>query len=193
MMIRAIIFDCFGVVVTYGFHAAFTAMGGDLERDKQMLQDLFGMYNSGHLSDDELLQKLGVHLGIDTETVKTSLAKDEHIDLRLLERIQELRTNYKIGLLSNIGKGGAERYFADIDTKKYFDDMVLSGEVGLVKPDHRIYELAAERLGLAPSECIFIDDSQRNAEAAEETGMRSIVYGTFEQFDRELNQILSQQ
>lgn len=191
-MIRAIIFDCFGVVVTYGFHAAFTAMGGNLDEDKQMLQDLFGMYNSGQMSDDQLLKELGDHLGIDSETVKAALAKDEHIDTRILERIQELRGSYKVGLLSNIGRGGAERYFAGIDTSQYFDDMVLSGEVGLVKPVPEIYQLAAERLSVAPEECVFIDDSQRNAEAAMQAGMTAITYESFEQFDAELNQILSQ-
>lgn len=190
-MIKAIIFDCFGVVVTYGFHAAFTAMGGDIEKDRVMLQDLFGLYNKGQVSDDELLASLGSHLGIEPAQVKESLAKDEHLDVQLLKHIVGLKKQYKIGLLSNIGRGGAERYFAGVDTNQYFDDMVLSGEVGMVKPDARIFELAAERLGVEPQACVFVDDSQRNCEAASEVGMRTVVYTSFDQYKREIEQILT--
>lgn len=190
-MIKAIIFDCFGVVVTYGFHAAFTAMGGNLQKDKKMLGDLFGVYNSGKLSDDQLLRRLAQHLGLDAKTVKENLAKDEHLDNQLLKYIEELRQNYKIGLLSNIGRGGAERYFANIDTSRYFDDMVLSGEVGMVKPDPRIFRLAADRLAVELDECVFTDDSERNCAEAQGVGMKAIVYKDFNQFKNDLDKILS--
>ena len=50
------------------------------------------------------------------------------------------------------------------------NDIVVSGAVGLVKPDPRIFELTAERAGLAPSELLFVDDSQRNIDAAAALG-----------------------
>lgn len=190
-MIKAIIFDCFGVLVTYGFNSAFTALGGDMEKDKLLLQELFSQYNGGQLSDAEFLQELGKHLGVDAERVKQFLAKDEHLDERLLDYIKELKENYKIGLLSNIGRGGFERYFAGVNSDELFDDLVLSGEEGLVKPDPRIYELAAQRLKVEVDECVFIDDSERNCVAAREIGMESIVYIDFTQFKTDLVSILS--
>lgn len=172
---------------------AFSAMGGNLESDKEMLRELFGMYNSGEISDDDFLNKLATHLGIDKQEVRESLAKDEHLDNRLLELIKKLRKKYKIGLLSNIGRGGAERYFAGLDTSQYFDDMVLSGEVGMVKPDPGIYQMAADRLEVKPGECVFIDDSERNCSAAEEAGMRTIIYKNFEEFKEQLSELLNQE
>lgn len=52
-----------------------------------------------------------------------------------------------------------------------FDAVVLSGEVGVAKPDRRIFELAAERLGLQPGECVFVDDLAAYVRAAARTGM----------------------
>lgn len=52
-----------------------------------------------------------------------------------------------------------------------FDTIVLSGEVGVAKPDRRIFELAAERLGLQPDECVFVDDLAVYVHAAARTGM----------------------
>lgn len=191
MNIKAIIFDCFGVVVTYGFHAAFTALGGDIEKDKDMLRDLFGMYNNGKVNDDEFLQKLSDRLDISKSTVQQALAKDEHINQELLDYIKQLKATYKIGLLSNIGRGGAERYFQGINTAEYFDDMVLSGEVGLVKPAAEIYLLAAKNLSAEPSECVFIDDGEHNCAGARAVGMQAIIYRNFAQMKQELAQILS--
>jgi putative hydrolase of the HAD superfamily len=59
-----------------------------------------------------------------------------------------------------------------------FDAVVLSGEVGMRKPEERIFRHAAGRLGLAPDECVFIDDIQANVLAAEETGMTGILHTT---------------
>jgi putative hydrolase of the HAD superfamily len=80
-----------------------------------------------------------------------------------LARKHGLRT----GLLSNadiLDPGGA-------DLTKLFDDVLLSGDVGVGKPDARIYLLAAERLGLVPEECVFVDDMVSNVRGAVRVGM----------------------
>ena len=57
-----------------------------------------------------------------------------------------------------------------------FDDIVVSADVGMAKPDARIYALSAQRLGLPPDECVFIDDLPRNVEAAREAGMQAVHF-----------------
>lgn len=57
-----------------------------------------------------------------------------------------------------------------------FDGIICSADVGLAKPEPKIYALAAERLGLSPAECVFVDDLERNIEAAHETGMHAIRF-----------------
>lgn len=79
----------------------------------------------------------------------------------------------KTGLLSN--SWGLSAYPFDL-LRNSFDDLVISGEVGLRKPDPAIYRLAADRLGLAPTACVFVDDLERNVEVARELGMVGIVH-----------------
>jgi putative hydrolase of the HAD superfamily len=62
----------------------------------------------------------------------------------------------------------------------WFDDVISSADVGLAKPDHAIYRLAAERLGLPVEECLFIDDTERNVVAAREVGMAAIHFRIYE-------------
>jgi putative hydrolase of the HAD superfamily len=67
-----------------------------------------------------------------------------------------------------------------------FDDLVISGEVGLRKPEPEIYLLAAERIGLRPAECVFIDDLELNVEAARTLGMTAIHHTAYDATLREL-------
>ncbi|MEU4393503.1 HAD family phosphatase [Kribbella sp. NPDC023855] len=67
-----------------------------------------------------------------------------------------------------------------------FDDIVISGEVQLRKPEPEIYHLAAQRLGLRPAECVFVDDMEVNVVAARELGITGIVHTSYEETRREL-------
>lgn len=57
-----------------------------------------------------------------------------------------------------------------------FKDIVLSGEVGLLKPDRRIFEILIERTGRPAGECLFIDDAPANVQAAQQLGMQAIQF-----------------
>lgn len=57
-----------------------------------------------------------------------------------------------------------------------FSGLVLSGDVGINKPDPRIYAILCERHGLDPAACIFIDDSERNVQAARDHGMAAVHF-----------------
>lgn len=67
-----------------------------------------------------------------------------------------------------------------------FDDIVISGEVGLRKPDAEIFRLAAGRLGLETSECVFVDDLQQNVDGARAVGMTAILHTEYDETRRAL-------
>ena len=96
---------------------------------------------------------------------------DENVEL-----VRALRPPYRVSVLSNADLTLEERMRDGMNIHHLFDDVVCSAVVGLAKPEHAIYRLAAERLGLPVGECIFIDDSRRNVVAAEEVGMTAIYY-----------------
>jgi epoxide hydrolase-like predicted phosphatase len=67
-----------------------------------------------------------------------------------------------------------------------FDDIVISGEVGLRKPEPEIFHLAADRIGLRPEECVFIDDLELNVDGARALGMTGIHHTLYDKTRREL-------
>ena len=82
-------------------------------------------------------------------------------------------TGVRTGLLSN--SWGGRDYPLD-ELRQIFDTLVISGEVGMRKPQPEIYLLAAERAGARPEDCVFVDDFSVNVEGAEAVGMKGIVH-----------------
>ena len=70
-----------------------------------------------------------------------------------------------------------------------FDDMIISGEVGSVKPEPRIFEIALERIGRPAPECLFIDDAQANVEQARQMGFATIHFESPERLAQELRKL----
>lgn len=90
-------------------------------------------------------------------------------------------------LLSNSwGNGYPREHFAAT-----FDTVVISGEVGMRKPEERIYLHTCRSLGLEPEQCVFIDDLAHNIETAESLGMTGILHTDVESTRRELSRFLA--
>jgi epoxide hydrolase-like predicted phosphatase len=88
----------------------------------------------------------------------------------------------RTGLLSNSWGNDYDRS----DWHEMFDAVVISGEVGMRKPEREIFELTLDRIGLPAGECVFIDDIPHNVAAAAEAGLMGIVHRTFEETATEL-------
>jgi putative hydrolase of the HAD superfamily len=104
--------------------------------------------------------------------------------------MRSLRGRFKVGLISNAFSGLrpwiVEKKFADV-----FDAMIISAEVGIMKPDARIYRIALEKLGVDASESVFLDDFSENVEGAQAVGMQAIHFTQPDQALEELKQLLS--
>jgi epoxide hydrolase-like predicted phosphatase len=100
----------------------------------------------------------------------------DQVDAKLVDQIRRLRARYKSGLISNAWpelRHYIQEVWAFADA---FDEMVISAEVGLVKPDARIYRLMLTRMDLLPEQAVFIDDFEENVEGARAVGMRAIRF-----------------
>lgn len=115
-------------------------------------------------------------------TLKTALGADPNM-YQLVDQIKE--TGMRVGLLSNVNDRG--RYLLHkFGFYEPFDPCILSSEVGLEKPDPRIYELLLKTLDLPGEEVVFIDDKEENVEAAKQLGIDAIHFQSFEQLRKEL-------
>jgi putative hydrolase of the HAD superfamily len=90
--------------------------------------------------------------------------------------IRSLRPPYRLAVLSNADRTLEDRMRDGLGIHHLFDTVVCSAVVGMAKPDHAVYRLTAERLGLAPEACVFVDDFDHNVAAAREVGMTAIHY-----------------
>ena len=93
-----------------------------------------------------------------------------------LDLVRALRSRYKLSILSNADLSLRRRLELEIGIHDLFDDIVCSAEVGMAKPEPAVFNLAAERLGLAPAECAFVDDWDKNIDAASAVGMQAALY-----------------
>lgn len=190
-MIRAIIFDCFGVLVGRGFAETYRLAGGDPLKDAQFIEDTLGQANLGLLPESEFHQAMSEKLGISEAEFHEAMTKAELPNQELLTYIARLHKTYKTAVLSNANIGVLERKIDPEVLRSTFDAIVISAEVGRVKPDPEIYELAAQKLGVQPADCVFIDDHGSYCQAAEAVGMRTILYRSFTQFQADLESELA--
>ena len=89
--------------------------------------------------------------------------------------LKALKKKYKLIMLSNHVSAWIDAYLKRFRLKEYFDDVIISDAVGVRKPDPEIFKIAMKRAGCKPEECAFIDDKEKNVEAARKLGMCGIV------------------
>jgi epoxide hydrolase-like predicted phosphatase len=108
---------------------------------------------------------------------------------KMLDAVRHARGNgIKTGLISNSWGDGLAYDESVLD--ELFDAVVISGDVGLHKPQPEIFRLGAERIGVPPEECVFVDDLRENCAGAEEVGMTAILHRGPESTLPELERLL---
>ncbi|MGH7366960.1 MAG: HAD family hydrolase [Candidatus Rokuibacteriota bacterium] len=102
---------------------------------------------------------------------RAQMAIDANIKL-----VGTLRPRYRCSVLSNADRSLRGRLEGELALRHLFDDIMVSAEVGMAKPRPEIFRLAAERLGLPPTACVFVDDWDKNVEAARAVGMSAVLH-----------------
>ena len=189
-MIKAIIFDCFGVLVGRGFDETYRLAGGDPKKDSDFIDDLLGQANMGMITHSQMKQIVTNKLHIDDTTWALAVRQSEQINTKLLEHISNIKNSYKLAILSNANVGTLKGIFTP-EQLGLFDAIVVSAEVHMVKPQPEIYVYTANKLGGAPDECLFIDDIDDYVKGAQSTGMKALLYKDFQLLKQELDMYLS--
>jgi epoxide hydrolase-like predicted phosphatase len=129
----------------------------------------------GELTEEEFSEEFAPLLGVSqaeglVDRLFAGMAPDEP----MIEAVKKAkRSGIRTGLISN--SWGRGRYDRDA-FPEMFDGVVISGEVGLHKPEPEIFHLGAEKIGLPPQECVFVDDLKENCEGAAAVGMTPILH-----------------
>jgi epoxide hydrolase-like predicted phosphatase len=146
-----------------------------LFRDEPRARELVRGLETDALSEDEFGERFGELLELDDGTgLIERMFGGVRPDDRMLGAVRGLRAaGLRTGLISN-SMGGAS-YDRDL-FPKLFDGVVISGDVGMHKPQPEIFLLGAERAGVAPELCVFVDDLRENCEGAEAVGMTAVLH-----------------
>ncbi len=173
-MIRAIIFDCFGVLyvpTTVVYFEKFPELHDEL-------YDLNKMSDHGFIGKQEYVTAVAKLTGVSEEETLKEFQKEYTINQPLIDYIRsDIKPRYKTALLSNIGDEWVRDFFDEHQLHDLFDEVVLSSQEGLSKPNPRVFERTAEKLGVYTDECIMIDDHPENCEGARAAGMQSLEFG----------------
>ena len=189
-MVKAIIFDCFGVLAEDGWmpiKRKYVQTNSVMEQD---IADLGKQNEYGFIDNVTHLTKMADLMQVDRAILGRAL-NTRVPNQELLDYIAtRLKPHYKIGLLSNANYDVLGDLFSP-EHVKLIDASVLSYESRLIKPDRRMFKLMAERLDVEIQDCVFIDDQERYCVAAEALGMRAIYFRSNKQCERDLTAILN--
>jgi putative hydrolase of the HAD superfamily len=142
----------------------------------------------GTLDEEDFEQRFAVMLGVSPAGLVDGLFAGVGPDEVMIAAVRKAReAGIRTGLISN--SWGTHRYphelFAEL-----FDGLVISGEEGMRKPSTRMYELGAERAGIEPSLCVYVDDLPFNLPPAEKLGMATVHHTSSETTVPELERLL---
>lgn len=185
MTIRGLVFDFGGVITNMRWDVARRLEEEHTLERNTLLRTLYDAddWRAVELGQGDIeLWRLAAHRRLEEAAGRELPPLHQHWrdSWRLIEEnlalLRALRPPYKAGVLSNADISLEDRMRDGLGIYDLFDTVISSAAVGMAKPDHRIYHLAAERLGLPPEECVFIDDLERNVTAAREVGMAAVHF-----------------
>ena len=199
MAISAVIWDLGGVLLRTEDLSTRQALADRMGKSRTELENLVFDGDSGdraqlgEISADEHWDNIRRILGLDAAGIsefRRQFWEGDQLDVELVDTIRSLRGRYKTGLLSNAFSDLRQVVTSILQISDAFDEMVISAEIHLMKPDARIYQHALQRLGVAAQEAVFIDDMLRNVEGACSQGMKAIHFCQRSQALAELERLL---
>ncbi len=198
MAVRAVLFDFGGVIVRTEYQAPREHLA---ERLNMTYEDLCRLVFESETGRQASLGKVATEAHWRTVarrlsqpiaaigSLREEFFAGDVLDRRLVEFISSLRPRCRTGLLSNAWPE-TRQYIEQNHLAEAFDVVVISSEVGLMKPDHAIYQLALKRLEVPAQEAVFVDDTEINVEAARELGIRGILFRSASQVQAELETLI---
>lgn len=176
-MKKVFLFDI-GNVIKYPFDLEKFYSLLNIKEDYFLFKSYFvrtcDLAESGKISSDDFFYGIitEYNLDIDLDEIKVLYNKSNgKYNLEVLDIIKRIGDNgYKVYILSNLKEIDYDNFIRVVD-KEYYDKFYKSYEIGLIKPDKRIYEYVIKDIGINPNDIIFFDDIEKNVNNAKEVGI----------------------
>ena len=176
---KTIYFDFFGVISTPAYMTVVKE--GLPESEWESWLHRLDLLDEGKTTEEDLITELVEQLGTSSIDTWERIKQAPRLNDRLLEYIERtLAPWYHLGLLTNATRSLIDRILGE--KIRLFPLEVVSAEIGLIKPDPRIFVHAITQANVPAQEILFIDDNPKNVTVAQDCGMQGIVYTGFNQF-----------
>ncbi len=199
MTIKAVFFDLGGVILRTEFQTPRQQLADRLGMDYDDLNklvfesDTSNRASMGEMSSEEhwdFVMKRLKRPASELATIREEFFAGDIVDRTLVDYIRSLRGKYKTGLISNAW-GDLRDFIVREKFDDAFDKMIISAEVGAMKPEAKIFRIALEQFGVSPSEAVFVDDFYANIQGCEKVGIKGIYFKDPETALQQLKKLLS--
>lgn len=143
--------------------------------ESELIREIF----LGMKSEEELWHLFADRLNLKPQTVqriRRHVLSKYRINKPIIRIMKEIKSEYKTAILSNASEQTRKLIESKFHLHEIVDDIIISAEEGLIKPDPRIYQLAMDRLDASPETTMFLDDLEENVHAAKEFGMKAVQF-----------------
>lgn len=185
-MIKNIIFDMGNVLLRYDPEVCLNRFVKREEDRALIRRELFEgpewvQGDLGHITDEQRFDGVSRRVPQELHTELRQCVEQWHMCMEPVHGAKEFcayakEQGYRLYVLSN-ASSSFYQYFPRFAPFEYFDGLVVSCDIHIVKPDIRIYQYLLETYGLVPEECFFIDDMAANVEGAQKAGISGAVFG----------------
>lgn len=198
MAVRAVVFDFGGVIVRTEYQAPREHLAERLNMTYEDLSKIVfesetsRLASIGQMSTEAHWASVARRLSrpeAEAGSIREEFFAGDVLDRELVDYIRSLRPHYRTGLLSNAWADTRD-YLGRNHLDDAFDAVVISAEVGMMKPDRAIFELALHQVETAANEAVFVDDTSSNVEAARQMGAHGILFRNRRQAQSELMALL---
>ena len=201
MSVRAVFFDLGGVILRTEYQTPRQHLAEEFGMDYEDIDKIVftgGNYGSharatlGEITEEEHwhnVMRVLKRPANEYERIRDEFFAGDVIDLNILNFLRSIKPKYKVGLISNAWSG-LRSYIEREKFADAFHHMIISAEVGVAKPDPKIYQLALDQLQVKANEAVFVDDVRENIEACEKLGMQGIQFKDSESALKQLKALL---
>lgn len=188
-MIKAFLFDFFDVVRADSFHAWMRNHG--YTRDDAP-GEVSQRMDEGKIGIQQFFAELAEISGQTKQEVIEEMDEAKTLNTEVVEYIEELKNSFTVAMISNADATFLREELNVRGLDGLFHYEFISSELGVAKPDKEIFEVVLRKLSLNPDEVIFIDDQQKNVDAAKDLGIKGIVFsGSARLLEDEVSRMLN--
>lgn len=171
---KAIILDMYGVIVKQtGDDFVPYVQQTFPDRKPQEIYDPWFKADVGELTSLQVWEKIGFRG--DLEKIEKEYLDTIELSDGFFDFIKTVSKLYKLAIISNDSSRWSKYLREKFDLNQYFDVISISGDLGIQKPDERIFRLTIEQLGAGAEDCLYVDDREGNLEAARKVGMKAVL------------------